>query len=30
MCDSYPVRNTCAANLWASVFLLQDGEKFGT
>jgi hypothetical protein len=30
MCDSYPVRNICVANLWLSVFQLQDVEKFGT
>ncbi len=30
MCDNYPVSNICAANLWASVFQLQDDEKFGT
>lgn len=30
MCDSSPVRNISAANLWPSVFQLQDVEKFGT
>jgi hypothetical protein len=30
MCDSYPARNICVANLWLSVFQLQDVEKFGT
>jgi hypothetical protein len=30
MCDSYPVRNTCADSWQVSVFQLQDVEKFGT
>ena len=30
MCDNFPALDICVANLWASVFQLQDVEKFGT
>ncbi len=30
MCGNFPGRNICAADLWPSVFQLQDVEKFGT